>query len=795
MDASRFLDYVKRAYWYKKQIVHVEKIPPRQASSGRLETDLNPALQSAMESKGVWPLYSHQAEAINALKGGDNVIVATPAASGKSLCYHLPVLDSLLADRTTRAMCIYPTKALAQDQLKGLRELGEGLSQAQGSPLQAAIFDGDTPFEERPSIKRSTQILLTNPDMLHLGILPNHRTWSRLLQGIRFVVLDESHVYRGIFGSHVANVLRRLRRICRIYGSSPQFILCSATIANPGELAHKLTGLSFKVIDRDGAPYGGKQFAFWNPPIVAETFSPQMSDRVSGQPDLQEDRSAAQGKRTRRSANTEAATLFSNLVSLDIRTITFVRTRRVAELVYLYARRQLEEKHPGLARRISPYRASYLPEDRRQIERALFQGELMGVATTNALELGIDVGSLDATVITGYPGSIASTWQQAGRSGRRGEESLSILVGEDNPLDQYLMNHPQAFFGRTVENALISPENPHVIQPHLLCAAYESPLTPQDEGLFGPSFTEHLEGLEERGLLRNSERKWYITTAVSYPAETVNIRSTSPHNYLVVVEDSGVILETVEEASAFHQLHPGAVYLHQGEPYLVNRLDLGSRTAYVGPSDGVYYTQTKDVTDIRILGVRRSKMAEGVKVYLGDVEVTNHVLGFKKSKPFTEEVIGEEYLDLPPRRFNTVALWFDIPQQVLDGIRKARSDLAGGLHAAEHAAIGVLPLFALCDRNDIGGVSTPLHPDTGKPQVFVYDGHPGGIGIAERGYQIIEELWSTTLQAVSQCPCGDGCPGCIQSPKCGNNNHPLDKQVATAMLRALCPEPLGFGDS
>ena len=764
MDASGFLDHLRRAHWYKQQIVHVERIPERAASSGDTEVSLHASIQTSVESKGLWPLYSHQAQAINALNAGANVIVATPAASGKSLCYNLPVLDSLVGDRSSRAIYIYPTKALAQDQLKALRELGEGL------PLQAAIFDGDTPFEERPGIKRSTHILLTNPDMLHLGILPNHRTWSRLLQGLRYVVLDEAHVYRGVFGSHVANVLRRLRRLCQNYGSSPQFILCSATIANPRELAHQLAGVPFEVIDEDGASYGGKQFAFWNPPILDAA------------------------KPTRRSTNAEAATLFSELVSRYVRTIAFVRTRRVAELVYLYARRQLEEKLPGLGNRISPYRASYLPEDRRRIERALFKGELMGVSTTNALELGIDVGSLDATVISGYPGSISSTWQQAGRSGRRKEQSLSILVAQDNPLDQYLMNHPQAFFGKPVENALISPENPHIIQPHLLCAAYESPLTARDGELFGSSFEGHLQALEERELLRKSGGSWYITTSVSYPAETVNIRSTSPHNYLVVEEGSGMVLETVEEAPAFHQLHPGAVYLHQGEPYVVNRLDIACRTAYVQLSDGDYYTQTKDVTEIGIRGIRQSRVKGGVNVYLGDVEVTNHVLGFRKRRPFTEEVIGEEHLDLPPRRFGTVALWFDIPQQTLDEISAARGSgpprqsLAGGLHAAEHAAIGVLPLFALCDRNDIGGVSTPRHPDTGKPQVFIYDGHPGGIGIAERGFEIIEELWGATLGVVSKCPCSDGCPSCVQSPKCGNNNQPLDKGVATEMLRVLCNE-------
>ena len=429
--------------------------------------------------------------------------------------------------------------------------------------------------------------------MLHLGILPNHHTWTRFLRGLRYVVLDESHVYRGVFGSHVANVIRRLRRLCRLYGSSPQFILCSATIANAGELARQLTGLPFTAIEVDGAPYGGKRFVFWNPPLTD-------ANRTS-----------------RRSTNIEASTLFSELVGSSIRTITFVRTRKVAELVYLYAREQLNATQPAMAEKISPYRASYLPEDRRRIERALFDGELMGVSTTNALELGIDVGTLDATVIAGYPGSIASTWQQAGRSGRRNEESLSVLVGQGNPLDQYLMNYPHTFFSKPVEHALISPGNPYILQPHVLCAAYEAPLGPGDEELFGPELPEALARLEEGGLVNNEGDRWYASTAVGYPAESVNIRSTSSRGYLVVDERSGAILERVEEASVFHQLHPGAVYLHQGESYLVADLDLESQIAYVEPNDGSYYTQVHDMTDIEIREVRASKKAGGVSVFGG----------------------------------------------------------------------------------------------------------------------------------------------------------------------------------
>ena len=765
MNVSDFLDDLRGAPDYHGQIVHIEQIPPRQSSHGLLDHPLNPYLHGALEGCHLWPLYSHQADAINALNRGQNVIVTTPAASGKSLCYNLPVLDSILRDGNIRALYIFPTKALAQDQLKSLDVLQEALrSQVsqQRLPIRAAIFDGDTPGPERGPIRRGTQVLLTNPDMLHLGILPNHKAWSRMFRNLRYVVVDEAHVYRGVFGSHVGLMLRRLRRLCDFYGSDPQFIMCSATIANPAELAHHLTGLTFQVIDRDGSPYGGKQFAFWNPSVMDEATA------------------------TRHSTNIDAANLFSQLVANHIRTITFVRSRKVAELVHLYARRQLAGIESSLRDRISPYRASYLPEERRQIEEALLSGELLGVAATNALELGIDVGELDATVITGYPGSVSSTWQQAGRSGRRAEESLAILVGQDNPLDQYFMRHPDAFFGRSIESALMTTENPHILQPHLLCAAYEVPLSPQDHEVFGPTFNANVGELKERGMLRDSNGRWHLGVAAPpYPAAQVNIRSTSSHTYTLVEEETGVILEMVEEAASFYQLHPGAVYLHMGTSYLVRSLDLDSRTASAVPIDLPYYTQTKDVTDIRVVTTRASKNAGGVGVHLGDVEVTNMVLGFRKRSHLTEAVIGEERLNLPPRRFNTVAIWFDIPQPLLKRINQEGWDLAGGLHAAEHAAIGMLPLFALCDRNDIGGVSTPFHPDTGRPQVFIYDGHPGGVGITEHGYSVIEEWWRATLRAIAECRCSEGCPTCIQSPKCGNNNHPLDKGVAIAILRAL----------
>ena len=634
MDVSGFLGQLTGSSWYDGQIVHVEVVPPRDARQGALSAPLNDRSVEALEKAGVWPLYSHQAEAINHVAAGSNVMVATPAASGKSLCYQVPVLESLLTDSSSRALFLHPTKALTQDQLKSMTNLADGL------PVKAAVFDGDTPYDERAAVRRAAHVILTNPDMLHLGILPNHRNWSRFLRGLKYVVLDEAHVYRGVFGSHLANLLRRLRRVCRMYGSSPQFILCSATIANPGELASDLTGLDFKVVDDDGAPSGGRRFVFWNPPFIENTPS------------------------SRRSANMEAATLFSHLVAKRVRTLTFVRTRRQAELVYLYAREQLEAVEKGLGTMISPYRATYLSEDRRRIEADLLHGRLLGVASTNALELGIDVGSLDATVITGYPGSIASTWQQAGRSGRRGEEALSALVGRANPLDQYLMNHPEFFFGKPVEHALISPDNPYIIGPHLLCAAYEAPLEEADSRFFGPGLRSYVDHLASQGFLRESIGKWHVTPDMPYPAELVDIRSASSHTYPVVEEESGVILETVDEWSAYFQLHPGAVYLHQGEAFGVTELDLETGAAYVSRTDSGYYTQSKDTTDIAINSIRSDKHAGGVQVFLGDVEVTTRVTGYQKRRSLTEEVLGEEWLDLPPRIFNTVALWFDIPERI-----------------------------------------------------------------------------------------------------------------------------------
>lgn len=765
MDAAAFLHHLASLTDYSQQIVHIERIPHQGAVFEKLDKPIHPSLQICLESLGISALYSHQAKALNIVLAGKNVIIATPSASGKTLCYHLATLDALVHDKDSRALYLFPTKALAQDQLRSLRQIVSLLPSSipihRGeviSPADMATFDGDTPQDERANIRRQARVVLTNPDMLHLGILPNHQSWSRFFRNLKYIVVDETHIYRGVFGSHVANVLRRLRRLCAFYRSNPQFICCSATIANPQQHAQNLVGLPFEAVVEDGSPHGEKYFTFWNPPLIDEA------------------------KTNRRSSNSEAAFLLKELVQKEIRSLVFASTRKLTELIYIYTQEQLP---PSLKDKISPYRAGYLPEDRRRIEHQFFEGELLGLVATTALELGINIGDLDATVLTGYPGSIASAWQQAGRSGRSTHSSLSFLIGQENPLDQYLMRNPDFLFSKSFDNAIINPENPYILKPHLLCAAWEKPLHDKDEEFFGPATGTTVVELEQEGRLKRRDIGWHPAPSVSYPAQDINIRSTSGQNYAVIDGQDGQLLETVEASVAFFQIHPGAIYLHQGESYFIRELDLVRRIAWAESKPVDYYTQTMEIHEIRVKKLLKEKDCHGVKVYFGDVDVTITVMGFKRKRQFTEEVITEEYLDLPPQDFPTKALWFDLPQKAIDKIADAGLDFHGGLHACEHAAIGILPLFALCDRNDIGGVSTPFHPDTGKAQIFVYDAHPGGIGIAEKGFAMVVELWQATLKAVKECPCAEGCPSCVQSPKCGNNNQPLDKEAATVLLEGL----------
>jgi DEAD/DEAH box helicase domain-containing protein len=758
MDTTSFLRYITAQSTYNGQIAHLENIPPREAVYSETKKLLNPDVEAVLRKKRIYPLYLHQAQAIDLARDGENVMIATSSASGKSLCYNIPVIEEIIANPSSRALYLFPTKALAQDQLGKLHYM---FCPQFIKKEQVVTFDGDTPQTERGEIKKQARIVLTNPDMLHVGILPNHDDWIRFLRNLKYVVVDEAHSYRGVFGSHVALVLRRLRRICNFYGAEPQFICCSATIDNPCEHAEKLVGLPFEVVNEDGSPHGAKDFIFWNPPVT---------DVVRGM---------------RHSSNSEATSLFVELVRHNIRTLAFARTRRLTELIYNYSKQKLEELSPLHAGRIKPYRAGYLAEQRRKIEQELLNGQLMGVVATNALELGIDIGDLDATVLTGYPGTIASAWQQAGRSGRGGERALSFLVAMDNPLDQYFMRNPDVFFKKSFENALINPQNPYILNEHLLCAAWELPLGKNDSRYFGADFTKGITELEKDGVIRQRHGRWYPSPSVSYPSQEVNIRSASADNFALIDTSTSSLLETVEAGFAIMQVHPGAVYLHQGDAYLVTSLDVKARIAKCEPAKPNYYTVTKELTDLTVLKKLKEKQRGKTQVCLGEVEVITVVTGFKKKAQYTEETLGEEPLDLPPQRLRTVALWFDVTDAELKSLEKAGLDIAGGLHAVEHAAIGILPLFAMCDRNDIGGVSTTYHSDTGRAQVFIYDAYPGGVGISEKGFDLITDLWQATLDAVAACPCQDGCPSCIQSPKCGNNNNPLDKEAALHILRDM----------
>ncbi|MDQ7843630.1 MAG: DEAD/DEAH box helicase [Armatimonadota bacterium] len=752
MDVRAFLDDLQRQSGYAGQMVHTQFIPPRPARYAVLTPPPAEPLRRALQRRGIRRFYRHQVEAIGAVRSGEHTVVVTGTASGKTLCYTVPVLETLLADPQARALYVFPTKALAQDQADALAELELG--------VPFATYDGDTPIRRRRELRETAQIILTNPDMLHVGILPQHFRWAAFFRRLRYVVIDDAHVYRGVFGSHVANIIRRLRRICRMHGAAPVFVCTSATIGNPEEFASTLLGLPVRVIADDGSPSGPRWFVLWNPPII--------------------DRARAR----RRSAYVEGSALFAELVRREVRTIAFTQARKITELVYRYARAALEERAPELADRISPYRAGYLPRERRAIERRLFDGELLGVISTSALELGIDVGGLDAAVLVGYPGTIASTWQRAGRAGRGTDEALVVLIALEDALDQYLMRAPEYLFERTVEQAAIDPENPYILAGHLRCAAAELPVGSRDTELFGPRMLELARLLEGHGDLRNRHDRWYWAGA-RYPAGDVEVRSAGGEAFRVVEAPGGRLIGTVDGARALEQLHPGAVYLHQGEPYLVGRLDLASRTATVVPAEGDYYTQPRSDTDLEILAVRRQRPWGPTVACFGDVEVRTQVTGFVRKRLFSEEVLGEEPLDLPEERLQTTALWFGIPAGIEEELRRRQLDLAGGIHAVEHAAIGVLPLFAMCDRWDLGGVSYPVYPEMDAPAIFIYEGHPGGVGITEKGYALLDEVMAAALRTIEGCPCEAGCPSCIQSPKCGNLNEPLDKAAAVLILQRL----------
>jgi DEAD/DEAH box helicase domain-containing protein len=737
----------------RERITHVENVPAR---SGRL-TDwpswTPQLLVDRLRHTGIERPWEHQAKAAELAHDGRSVIIATGTASGKSLAYLLPSMDAVLSGGAV--LYLSPTKALAADQLRSLR----GLKIAQ---LRAATFDGDTPSEDRTWVRQYANYVLTNPDMLHRTVLPGHARWAPYLRRLRYVIVDEAHGYRGVFGSHVAQVLRRLRRVCARYGSSPVFILASATASDPGAAASRLTGVMVDEVCDDASPRGATSFALWEPPLT----------ELRGEHDAP----------VRRTATAEAADLLADLVVEDVQTLAFVRSRRGAESVALGAKRALAEISPSLPAQVAAYRAGFLPEERRALEKALRSRSLVGLASTNALELGVDVSGLDSVIICGWPGTRASLWQQAGRAGRAGQDALAVLIARDDPLDTYLVHHASAIFGTPVEATVLDPDNPYVLAPHLCAAAAELPLTDNDLPMFGPSALEVIPDLVRRGMLRHRPAGWFWTKR-ERASDLADIRGAGGPPVQVVEVSTGRLLGTVDESSAHTTVHDGAVYLHQGESYVVQTLHLDDSVALVEAADPDYTTTARDITDISILETLRSTSWGDATLCFGTVEVTRQVVSYQMRRLASGQVLGERPLELPRRTLRTRAVWWTLPDESLGVLGDA--DVGGSAHAAEHASIGLLPLFATCDRWDIGGVSTALHPDTERMTVFVYDGHEGGAGFAERGYERAAEWLRSTREVIAACECDHGCPSCIQSPKCGNGNEPLDKAGALDLLDAL----------
>ncbi|WP_082119274.1 DEAD/DEAH box helicase [Saccharothrix sp. ST-888] len=743
------------------RLTHTEHLPARQARFSPWPDGIRPEIVASAQALGVDLPWAHQAEAMNLAKNGQTMVIATGTASGKSLGYLAPLLSDLLDGteapngRGATALYLAPTKALAADQRRRAAELVP-------DRVRPALYDGDTPPEEREWVRQYASYVLTNPDMLHRGILPGHARWSSFLKTLKYVVIDECHSYRGVFGSHVAQVLRRLRRLCARYGSEPVFLLASATTADPAATAERLTGLPAVAVTEDASPRGPLVFALWEPPLTENV--------------------GEHGAPVRRTATAEAGYLLTDLVGAGTRTVVFVRSRRAAELVALQAQDQLGSP---LAARVAAYRGGYLAEERRALERDLYSGRLLGLASTSALELGVDVSGLDAVLMAGYPGTRASLWQQAGRAGREGQGALAMLIARDDPLDTYLVHHPEALFATPVEATVLDPDNPHILAPHLCAAAAELPLGESDLALFGPSTAQLLPVLEQRGLLRRrGDNAWYWTRR-ERAADAVDLRGSGGSPVQIVEGSTGRLLGTVDAAAAHTTVHTGAVHLHQGRTYLVQDLDLETSVAVVERADPPYTTAARDITSISILGTDTSVEWGEARLCFGSVEVVNQVVGYLRKRIATGEILGESKLDLPPRTLRTRAVWWTVTEDQLLDAEIPFDQLPGAAHAAEHASIGLLPLFATCDRWDIGGVSVPLHPDTQLPTVFVYDGHSGGAGFAERGFHRAEQWLTATRDAIAACECERGCPSCVQSPKCGNGNEPLDKAAAVRLLDIL----------
>ncbi|MBI4838277.1 MAG: DEAD/DEAH box helicase [Nitrospirae bacterium] len=731
---------------FKDEIAHYRYIEPRSAEYAEPETPVNDSLIIALKNKGVNKFFTHQTEGIDLIRKGHNIIVMTPTASGKSLIYNIPVLESILNDPSSKSLYLFPLKGLEQDQFKILREIAQDLDIAH----PAEIYDGDTTAYRRKKIRGSfPNIIFSNPDMLHLAINAFHTKWAEFFKNLKFVVIDEIHTYRGVFGSHVAQVLRRLRRICRYYGSNPQFIACSATIANPGELAGNLTGLDFEVIDHSGAPSGGRHIVFLNP---------------WGSP---------------YTASTKA---FKLCLDEGLKSIAFTKSRKITELMYSW----LIDASPENEGLVSSYRAGFLPAERREIEQRLFSGELNGVISTSALELGVDIGGLDACILAGYPGSIASTWQRAGRTGRQRQDAVIILVGLKDALDQYFMRHPDDFFARNHEAVVIDASNAAILKQHIPCASAEIYLRAgdfvYDTQALAPVITE----LETSGLLKQGKTGDIWFSQQRYPQREVSIRGIGK---IFNIFSGGRRIGEISGARIFKEAHPGAVYLHKGRQYIVQELDLENFTIHCKEADISYYTQAITSEETEII----KEVLKKDNINWGELRTTHRVTGYWRKKLLTQEKIDRYPVELPSWTFNTQGLWVILGSNLKQIVEKNNLNFAGGLHAFEHAAISALPLFAMCDKGDIGGISYPLYPQLLAPAIFIYDGYEGGIGLTKRGLEVIGEWLEAAKKIITDCPCEDGCPSCVQDPQCGSGNDPLDKRAAILILeeiKAYVPEKL-----
>ncbi|MGM0365482.1 MAG: DEAD/DEAH box helicase [Actinomycetota bacterium] len=694
-------------------------------------------------------LYGHQCKAIDTLKQGKNLVITTPTASGKTLTFNIPVFQKLSEDTQACALYIYPTKALANDQLKKIKVM----EKETGIGLKAEIYDGDTPKTRRPWIRKNSRLIISNPYQIH-HILSWHYQWERFYRNIKYVVIDEAHQYRGVFGSNIALLLRRLRRIFDFYGASPQFIISTATLANPQEFAARLTGLEFEWVGEDNSPRGNKYFVLYNPYYDGVGYY---------------------------STHQETTDLLLALLGEGIQTLCFTVSRKMAELINRWAKGELKNRQSPLAQRITSYRAGYLPQERREIEEDIRSGRLLGITSTNALELGIDIGKLDAVIISGFPGTIISTWQQAGRAGRGTGESLVVLVAFQNPLDQYLMKHPGYFFKSSPENAIIDLANPYINAGQLMCASAELPIKEElDLKFFDKNSLTLLADFKQNGLMKKTQNGW-IYCGKKYPSQMVSLDSLDSGQFQIICE--GKVMETMSRVQAYREAHQGAVMLHRGQTYMVKQFNLDEQMITVEKKEVDYHTDALKNVDVSIIEKMAGQKKDGFSINLGKIRVVETFFGYKIIK--YDKTIGSLSLDLPPLEFDTVGFWFTIPQNIKGILNDSGLDFSGGIHGIEHGMIALMPLMVMCDRWDIGGVSYPFYAPNQKPSIFIYDAYEGGIGLSEKAFELFEKLVLMTYELVRDCSCENGCPACIYSPKCGNENQPLDKQASEIILDVL----------